>query len=350
MSKVAPDPFSLVKAHPGLVNYIAPFWYEVKSDGSILAKPEGNARKLAQSDHLPLMPLFNNAGGKGAFLLSATARTNAIHHIVSLVKTNHYAGVNIDFQMLKASDRSDLTLFMNSLAKALPKSTKISMSVVPMTSGNGESAAYDYKALDKDVSSMVLMAYDLHGDGTPPGPVSPYPWVIKSITTTLHAGVKPSKLYLGIANYGYLWTGSSTKAKTIPLKAMHQHKYGAYTWNSTQKEAYDKYTSGGVSHTIWFVNDRAAVDRIKLAKKYHLGGVAFWRIGYEDAKWWNAVSGAIKGGGSGTTTSGAGSSTSKASKKNAHGTKAVRVPSPKHTIKKIAPKVKMSPSPNKAKS
>ncbi len=295
MSAVPPDPFSLVKAHPGLVDYLSPFWYEVSSTGSIIAKPEGNAPTLAAQDHLPLMPLFNNAGAGDVFLKSAATRAVAIRNIVSTVTAHHYPAINIDFQGLKSSDRTDLTAFMDSLSKAMPKSDIISMSVVPLTSGNGQSSAYDYTALDKVVGAMVLMAYDFHGDGTPPGPVSPYAWVQKSITTALHAGIQPSKLYLGIANYGYLWTNGSTKATTIPLKVMHQHKYGVYKWSPTYKEAYDIYTSGGVSHVLWFVSDRAAVDRIDLAKKDHLGGVAFWRIGYEDAKWWNAVSGALKG-------------------------------------------------------
>lgn len=295
MSSVAPDPFALLKAHPGLVDFLSPFWYEVSPTGTIIAKPQGNAAVLAKQDHLPLMPLFNNAGATDAFLQTAALRTAAIDNIVSTVKSHNYPAVQIDFQQLKSTDRTKLTAFMTQLQKALPKNVTVSMSVVPLTSGNGASAAYDFAALDKVVNSMVLMAYDFHGDGTPPGPVSPYDWVIKSIQTALKAGIQPSKLYLGIADYGYLWTGTSTKAITIPLKVMYQHKYGAYTWSPTYKEAYDKYTSKGVTHTIWFVNDRAAKDRIDLAKKYHLGGVAFWRVGYEDARWWNTVSKTIGG-------------------------------------------------------
>lgn len=302
MGTVTPDPFALTKAHPGLVSYLAPFWYEVSATGSIVSKPEGNAATLAVQDHLPLIPLFNNAGGTGAFLHSSAARTTAINNIVNLVKTKKYAGASIDFQLLKKTDRTDLTLFMQQLKRSMPKGDTISMSVVPLTSGNGQSSAYDFAALDKVVGSMVLMAYDLHGDGTPPGPVAPYNWVVKSITTALKAGIQPSKLYLGIANYGYLWTGGSTKAKTIPLKAMHQHKYGTYTWNPTYKEAYDKYTSNGTTNIIWFENDKAAADRIALAKQYRLGGVAFWRIGYEDAQWWNTVAAAIGSSSSGGTT------------------------------------------------
>lgn len=298
MGTVTPDPFALIKAHPGVVSYLAPFWYEVSPTGSLIAKPEGNAATLAVQDHLPLIPLFTNAGGTDTFLHSGILRTNAIHNIVMAVKAKKYVGASIDFQLLKSTDKSDLTRFMQALSKAMPKSDILSMSVVPLTSGNGQSGAYDFKALNKVVGSMVLMAYDLHGNGTPPGPVAPWAWVKTSINTALKAGVQPSKLYLGIADYGYLWTSGSTKATTIPLKVMHQHKYGVYTWNPTYKEAYDKYTVKGTSHIIWFENDRAAADRIALAKKDHLGGVAFWRIGYEDAKWWDTVAKAIDTGGS----------------------------------------------------
>ncbi len=294
MSHVSPDPFLFVSAHPELVTYLSPFWYEVTASGTVIAKPEGNAPALAKQSHLPLMPLFNNYRGTDGMLTSTALRTKAVDTIVHLVTTKHYAGVQIDFQKLKPADRTDLVDFMNALHSKMPKNTQISMSVVPLTAGTGESGAYDLKALDKDVNNMVLMAYDLHSNGTMPGPISPYTWVQKGVAAALKAGVKPSKLYLGIADYGYLWKSGSTKAITIPLKAMYQHKYGTYTWNPTAKEAYDHYVSKGVSYTIWFVNDRAAVDRINLAEKDHLGGVAFWRIGYEDARWWNRVAVALK--------------------------------------------------------
>lgn len=295
MSSIYPDPFALIKSHPGIVTYLSPFWYEVSASGSIIAKPQGNAPALAQQDHLPLMPLFNNAAGNDAVLHSSRTQSTAIHNIVSLVEKNNYAGVTLDFQLLKPGDRADLTKFVSGLRHALPAGKFLSMSVLPYSSTNGSSLAYNYKALNSMVNGIILMAYDHHSNGTPPGPVSPYPWVVKSVKEALHSGIAPSKLYLGIANYGYLWTAGSTKATTIPLKTMHQHKYGAYTWNPTQKEAYDTYTSGGVHQIIWFVNDKAAEARIRLAQRMHLAGVAFWRIGYEDNKWWTAVDHALTG-------------------------------------------------------
>lgn len=330
MGTTTPDPFALAQAHPGLVSYLAPFWYEVSPTGSVVAKPEGNAATLAMHDHLPLIPLFNNAGGTDAFLHTSATRTTAVTNIVNLVKSKKYAGASIDFQLLKATDRSDLTLFMQQLKKAMPPAAMISMSVVPLTSGNGQSSAYDFSALDKVTGSIVLMAYDLHGTGTPPGPVAPYAWVKKSITTAISAGIKPAKLYLGIANYGYLWTNGSTKATTVPIKAMHQHRYGVYTWSPTYQEAYDKYTASGASHVIWFENDKAAAVRISLAKSMHLGGVAFWRIGYEDAQWWHTVATAI---GSGATT---GASHTKAARSRVSHQHAGR--GPIHTVKKAGRK------------
>lgn len=288
-----PNPFGLLKSHPGLVTDIAPFWYKVDAKGVVTSRPQGNVATLAAQQHLRLVPLFNNANGTDLFLHSAGTRHAAISHIVALVKSHHYAGVNIDFQGLKPMDRHDLTLFMDQLHQAMPRAAFISMSVVPLTNLNGSQSAYDYRKLDHVSQAMVLMAYDLHGNGTPPGPVSPIQWVSRCIQIALKAGVAPHKLYLGIADYGYDWASGSTKAATVPLKAMHAHQYGKYTWNPRVQEATVTYTKAGVKHVIWFVPDRGAVSRIKLAQRDHLGGVAFWRIGYEDARWWTAVAGAL---------------------------------------------------------
>lgn len=290
-----PHPLALLRAHPGLVTDLAPFWYEVEPSGNILSKPQGAIAQLARRQHLRLVPLFNNAGGTDVFLHAATTRTVAVGDIAHLVRTRHYAGVNIDFQGLKPADQSDLTAFMGELRHRLPKGAFLSMSVVPLSNLNGAASAYNYAALDKVTDAMVLMAYDLHGDGTAPGPVSPLPWVKRAVRAALAAGIQPAKLYLGIADYGYDWTVGSTTAVTVPLKVMHQRHYGPYQWQPGPAEARLTYTRAGSRHVIWFVPDRGAVARIRVAQAFHLGGVAFWRIGYEDSRWWSAVAQAVTG-------------------------------------------------------
>jgi spore germination protein len=292
-SPAPPHPLVLLRSHPGLVTDLAPFWYEVEASGNVISKPQGDILSVARAQHLKLVPLFNNAQGTDAFLHSAATRRVAVDHIVHLVARRHYAGVNIDFQGLKAADRTDLTRFMTLLDRRMPKGTLVSMSVVPLSNQNGMATAYDYAALDRVTDAMVLMAYDLHGDGTNPGPVSPLAWVKQAVRTALAAGIQPSKLYLGIADYGYDWAVGSTKATTVPLKLMHQHHYGPYRWVPSVAEATASYVKDGVRHVIWFVPDRGAVARIRVAQADHLAGIAVWRLGYEDAKWWNAVAGAL---------------------------------------------------------
>lgn len=289
--------FQMLKSHPGLVSYLAPFWYEVTPSGGLLSKSQGNAAQLAGQDHIPITPLINNQNGNATFLHTAAGRAAAVKAIVGMVNQGHYPGVHIDFQLLKPSDKTDLTLFMQTLAKALPSGSYLTMSIIPPTSSNmnGQAGAYDLAKLQAITKGLVVMAYDLHGDGTPPGPVSPFPWVKTAIADTEKAGVPTHKIILGIANYGYLWKAGSTSAATIPLYAMHQHRYGNYTYNTTEQEGTTKTTISGTSGTVWFVPDRGAVARIQLAEQDHLGGVAFWRLGYEDMKWWNAVSSALTG-------------------------------------------------------
>jgi len=74
---------------------------------------------------------------------------------------------------------------------------------------------------------------------------------------------------------------------------MHQHHYGPYRWVASDAEATATYVSGGVRHVIWFVPDRGAVARIRVAQADHLAGIAVWRLGYEDAPWWTAVASAL---------------------------------------------------------
>ena len=40
---------------------------------------------------------------------------------------------------------------------------------------------------------------------------------------------------------------------------------------------------------VWFENDATLKTKLDLVKKYKLAGIAIWRLGFEDQKFWDRI-------------------------------------------------------------
>lgn len=143
-------------------------------------------------------------------LNNASYKNNLINSILASVKNNNFKGVNIDFEMLKSSDRTAFTNFMRDLYNTLHPQGYIVSIALPAKTSDSESwvYAYDYAALGGYADQVILMTYDEHYPGGAPGPVASTDWVQRIVNYSV-AKIPRSKLLLGIAAYGYDWTVSN---------------------------------------------------------------------------------------------------------------------------------------------
>jgi spore germination protein len=283
--------FEAVASVPHLVSEVAPFWYSVQSDGTVTAMKSAQTEVWAHRHSVPLMPLFNNAGSKAAVLLSAASRAKAVANIASIVKANNYDGASVDFQGLPAGAavRSGLSQFVSALATRLhAQGKRLTVDVIPTRQATAAHGAYDETALAKSADQIVLMAYDRHATGSPPGPVAPMPWVREAVRHALALGVKPAQLLLGVANYGYDWPAGSTNAATVgyaQIAAMGVRPI----WDAVSGEYHFTYVKHGTRHIVWYEGTRSLAEKVALAKAKALSGIAIWRLGYDNAQYWTAL-------------------------------------------------------------
>ena len=54
-------------------------------------------------------------------------------------------------------------------------------------------------------------------------------------------------------------------------------------WQEKEKQYKGIYKTNGLPAQIWMEEKRSLGEKIKLAKKYKLGGLAFWRYGFESS-------------------------------------------------------------------
>lgn len=289
------DILATVRKYKDHLEYLAPFWYSVRADGSIIDRSDKDLLDLAARENIKLMPLFNNHRGTDAFLRYEQARRRAVANIVEIVERNRYGGAQIDFQLLEPASREGLADFLRRLREELPRDKAITVSVIPHRHQEDKAQhsrdAYDYKTLAR-YARIVLMAYDRHGELSGPGPVSPLDWVGEVVAAAREDGVPPDKIWLGIPAYGYDWASNRDRAEPISLREVKSllRRHDIKVERNEDGIPYFTYTDRqGVRHTVWYEDEISVARKVRLARRNDLYGVAIWRVGYEDGDYWRML-------------------------------------------------------------
>ncbi|HOJ77381.1 MAG TPA: glycosyl hydrolase family 18 protein [Bacillota bacterium] len=282
------------------INMIIPFSYNIDNNGNIKGNHHQKTVSYAKTAGITTLALINNiqsgnfsSNTIGKMLGSPSARTKAVNNILKLLLEKGYQGVNIDFENVPAGYRSHLTAFFRELAAVLqPRGLLVTASVPAKTYDDQKSphsGAFDFPALAPYLDQVMIMAYDQHYSGGPPGPVASYPWVERVINYTLKS-FPANKVVLGLAGYGYDWTNHSGKARNYNAIQEIIKKYNVSPkWHSEYKVPYFQYKSWGTTHQVWYENSHSTAAKMTLVKKYNLRGVALWRLGYEDPQVWKVI-------------------------------------------------------------
>jgi spore germination protein len=282
------------------INMIIPFSFKIDQYGMVSGNHNTKPANVANTSGAYLLALVNNIQGRNfnsntihRMLSNSAARSRAVNGISRLLKEKGYRGVNIDFENVPPRDRIYLTAFFRELSTALRSKGLLVTASVPAKSYNetssSHSGAYDYQAIAPYLDQVMIMAYDEHYSGGPAGPVASYPWVERVINYAMRY-FPPSKIIIGIAGYGYDWSSFSGKAKNYNAIQRLVNKYKIFPkWHSVYKVPYFTYKSWGVKHEVWYENSHSTAAKLSLIRKYHLRGVALWRLGYEDPAIWKVI-------------------------------------------------------------
>jgi spore germination protein len=297
-----PPSLPSLKANARLLDAVSPFWYSVMPDGAVKPlDPKPEVVALARAGGLKVYPLFNNdkpttgnVANAGA-LKTPSTRAKAVAAIVDIVKKSGYDGAHIDFELVPASSRNDLTAFITALRAALPKDKGLSVAVFPTVEiDRGIADAYDYVALARQADFLVMMAYDRHYESGPAGAVSPDPWVEANIKEFIRLGVPANKLVIAVGAYGYDWPASpqARGGRYVPanLALDLAKKQGAQvTRDAASGNPNFRYNQAGAERVIWFQDAEMLARRIAMARRYKLKGIAIWRLGFEEPSFWRTL-------------------------------------------------------------
>jgi cellulose synthase/poly-beta-1,6-N-acetylglucosamine synthase-like glycosyltransferase/spore germination protein YaaH/peptidoglycan/xylan/chitin deacetylase (PgdA/CDA1 family) len=297
--------FTSLKQNINSIDKLIPEWLHlVDASGAIVEDDSAKQQRVLNyiqqvRPDLPIVPLINNydnnsqdwqGNALGEMLSDPTARAKNIQSLLDYVQKNHFAGISIDFESIPAKSQADLALFMQELYNRFhPLGLEVSESMP------ADDPEYDYPKLSQFNDYMIIMVYDEHWSSGEPGPISSQQW-FANILKTRFAEVDPSKIVIGIGNYGYDWTvgANSTSGQEVSYQQSMQlanDNNAHITLDPVSLNATFDYTDGdGLLHHVWFLDAVSAFNQVAQTHQYQVKGIALWRMGSEDPSIWQVFS------------------------------------------------------------
>lgn len=297
--------------HNTIVNHVtntqgldidSPTWFYLE-DASGKLKDESNPTTMAwlKTQGVEVHPLVHNQFDSkltSAFLADANAQKRFIDSLVTRLVELQADGVNIDFESLAGSDRDRFTAFVKSLSEAAKaKGLTVSIDLPRGSVLWNHQTAFDHEKLHQYVDYVAIMTYDQFYRGSAsPGPVAGLSWAEQGVEEFLSYGIPRSKLLMGVPFYVRVWeldaAGKLVGNRAVFMKDIDTMLEGANVTRSEDAQyGLEKvqYTKDGKSFVFWVENIDSMMERVKIAKKHDLAGIAAWRLGYEPAELWTEL-------------------------------------------------------------
>jgi len=267
-----------------------------------------------------LIPLANSYGVKVVLtvtnfgisqntriLSDPVKRQTLIDSLIALVQFRQADGVNIDFESVGSSQRTNLTTFMTALSQqmhtAIPGS-QISIDLPAVDWNN----SFNVVALNNVCDYMIMMGYDYYWSTAPnAGPCAPLQsggvWgaynVTNSVNYYLTNGATPNKFLLGVPYYGYEWptTNQNINSTTTGTGTAYQYSsmktraasYGRL-WDTYSLTPWYNYQSSGWRQG-WYDDSVSLGLKYDLVNSDNMGGIGIWALSYDgsNSELWNEI-------------------------------------------------------------
>lgn len=253
-------------------------------------------------------------------LNSASNRARLVAEVVSIVGDRRADGVNIDFEPVPSSLRSQFTTLVREIKKGLLNAKVGSFVTVDTMAGAATwSTGYDVVGLSASgaADALMVMAYDFHYAGSSrAGGVAPiesdHIFASADAMRDHLAKVSPGKLIWGVPYYGRAWN-TTTAAVNAPVRSPAQSVAFSYYWKDGGTPAGGKVLGqkygrrwDAIGQVPWFVftdsgsggyrqgyyEDPASL-RVKydLVNARDLAGIGIWSLGMDTGvnDLWNVV-------------------------------------------------------------
>jgi peptidoglycan-N-acetylglucosamine deacetylase len=252
----------------------------------------------SEGTNMEVFPVVQNFDGSdftpavADFLNNPQSRARFRREVALFLATDHYRGLMIDFESFPKRGQVGYVALLNELAFDLhANGMKLYVSV------QVRNEDYDYKAISAAVDGVVIMNYDEHFPGGPPGAVASQDWFTDNLNAALKE-IPKDKLICAIGNYGYDWVEKPKKGKLPPDekdKSVSVQEAWIGSRDSEEDVEYDgdalnphfSYRDdSNFRHDVWFLDAVTALNQMRAAQTVGIQTFALWRLGSEDRSLW----------------------------------------------------------------
>ncbi len=293
-----PNSMASFKAHSDQLTHVCPEWLTlVDGNGAIVAKPDPKIQSLAQQKGIILLPLLSNlvddqwtpepvenlANGPD------TRRQHFIADLITQLKSANAGGVVIDWGLVDPTYRANVTRLLQQIAAALHENKMELWLRIPM---GHELKVFDLETLSATVDHFIATLHDENSETDPPGPIASQAWFDGWLNTLIAYG-RQSQWVVEMGSYGYDWASNESSAETISFSdAMTRASNAGLQTDDVKAPIYNpgfSYTDAGVEHTVWFLDADTLMNELLEARRFDIGGIAIYQLGYEDPSIWKSL-------------------------------------------------------------
>ena len=280
---------------------------------------QAHARGVKVVPTITMMAWDGDYSGMSQLLNSAEYRARLIDDLATVIGARNADGVNVDFEPVPTSLRTQFSTFIRELKAGLvARGVGSYLTVDTMAGAASWSTGYDVEALTAPgaADALMVMAYDFSWSGSArAGGVAPtesdYIYAAGDALRAHLARVPPSKLIWGVPYYGRAWNTTSD-AQNATVRSPAQSVAFSYYWTDAGAPAGGKILAqrygrrwDATGQVPWFsfTNTDGGLrqgyydDPVSLAAKYDmvirngLAGVGIWTLGMDTGvdDLWNVI-------------------------------------------------------------
>ncbi len=279
------------------LSILAIFTYGITAEGELVQLNDEALIQAANANGvIPLMVLAAmSEDGKfdsqlaNTVLNSPEARSRLIENILDNIKTKGLGGIDFDFEFIFAEDREAYASFVDQTRQRLnSEGYMVTVALAPKTYADQPGLLYeghDYALLGAATNLALLMTYEWGYMFGPPMAVAP----VNQVRRVLDFGITqmpPSKILMGIPNYGYDWTlpfveniSMAEKISNTEAAERAQRVGAQIQYDQLAESPFYRYVDDmGREHEVWFENEASIRAKLNLVAEYGLGGVSYWNL------------------------------------------------------------------------
>lgn len=228
-----------------------------------------------------------DGAGSAAMLADPTARSRFLDALDQQLTRRKASGVVFDLESLPASALANYARFIAEARARFAARGWLVTLTAPAADNN-----WNLRDFARASDKVFIMNYDEHDPTGDPGPIASQTWFTANLKRDV-AEVGANKAIVAIGNYAYDWTEGKQLAATPSTEEAwllaHDSKATMRFDPVSGNPTFDYQDDAGHAHHVWLLDAATAWNELRASDLEGVAGVALWRLGGEDAGFWDAL-------------------------------------------------------------